>query len=258
MIPDSINQAMLNLSLDPLSKDFQIHALDSCDSTNTFARELALAGTEKAIIVANHQTAGRGRMGRQFHSPADVGIYLSFLHPIEGDLSNALGVTCAVSVSVMRAIRSKTNLQTKIKWVNDLLLDGKKVCGILTEAITLGQRTWLIVGIGINLRPSVFPKELAEIAGSLNQNVLPRVDMIAEIAKELLPYLNNPRNNGWLEEYRRYSCVLGKEILRIENGISTPCRAESIDDCGRLTVRHANGDLEILQSGEISIRTTEI
>ena len=257
MISDSINQAILANALDPLCKNIQIYALDSCDSTNTFARELALAGTEKAIIVANHQTAGRGRMGRQFHSPADVGIYLSILHPIQGDLSASLGITCAASVSVMRAIRRKTNLQAEIKWVNDLLLDGKKVCGILTEAMTLGQKKWLIVGIGINLRPSVFPKELAEIAGSLNQSTLPRIDLIAEIVKELLPYLNDPKSNSWIEEYRRYSCVIGKEILRIENGISTPCRAESIDDRGRLTVRHANGDLEILQSGEISIRTTE-
>ena len=258
MIPDSLNKAQLARALDPLSNDFQIYALDSCDSTNTVARRLALEGTEKAIIVSNHQTAGRGRMGRQFHSPADVGIYLSILYPIEGDLSESLSITCATSVSVMRAIRSKTNLQTDIKWVNDLLLDEKKVCGILCEAITLGQKNWLIVGIGLNLRPSVFPKELTEIAGSLNQNTIPRVDLIAEIVKELLPYLNDPQDNGWLEEYRRYSCVLGKEILRIENGISVPCHAESIDDRGRLTVRHANGDLEFLQSGEISVRTTKI
>lgn len=193
-------------------------------------------------------------MGRQFYSPEDIGVYFTILFPVRGELSETLGITCAASVAVMRAIRSKTNLQTEIKWVNDLLLGGKKVCGILTEAVTLGERSWLIVGIGINLRPTQFPKELEETAGSLNQATLPRAELIAEIAGELLPYLNDPNNRAWIDEYRQFSCVLGKDILRIENGISTPCRAESIDDRGRLTVRHTNGELEILQSGEISIR----
>ena len=255
MIQDPLNQDILSNTLKPLFEDIQIHVLDSCDSTNTIARELALAGVDTALVVANQQTAGRGRMGRQFYSPDGVGIYLSLLFPVRGELADALSVTCAASVSVMRAIKSKTNLQTEIKWVNDLLLDGKKVCGILTEAVTLGAQHWLIVGIGINLRPTVFPKELETIAGSLNQPTLSRAELITEIMRELLTYLNDPKDRSWLSEYRRYSCVLGREILRIENGISTPCLAESIDDCGRLTVRHANGASETLQSGEISIRT---
>ncbi len=254
MIRDPLNQATLSHHLKRLSDDLQIHVLDSCGSTNTVARELALAGTDKALVVANRQTAGRGRMGRQFHSPKNVGVYFSLLFPVRGELSDALSITCATSVSVMRAIRSKANLQTEIKWVNDLLLNGKKVCGILTEALTVGEGKWLIVGIGINLRSTVFPKELQESACSLNQDTLPRAELIAEILKELLPYLNNPADHSWLEEYRGFSCVLGKEILRIENGTSIPCLAESIDDCGRLTVRHKNGALETLQSGEISIR----
>ncbi len=251
---DPLNQEILSRSIGRLSEEFQIHVLDSCGSTNTVARELALAGTDAALVVANRQTAGRGRMGRQFHSPEDVGIYLSLLFPVRGALSEALSVTCAASVAVMRAIRSKTNLQTEIKWVNDLLLNGKKVCGILTEAVTMGDRHCLIVGIGINLRSTQFPKELEEIAGCLNQDTLSRNELIIEVVKELLPYLNRPTDHTWLEEYRQFSCVLEKEILRIENGSSTPCIAESIDDRGRLTVRYANGDSETLQSGEISIR----
>ena len=254
MIQDPLNQEILSCAIKSLSEELQIHVFDSCGSTNTVARELALEGTDAALIVANRQTAGRGRLGRQFHSPEDVGIYLSLLFPVHGELSEALSITCAASVAVMRAIRSKTNLQTEIKWVNDLLLNGKKVCGILTEAVTLKEQHWLIVGIGINLRTALFPKDLEKIAGSLNQDTLSRTELIAEIIKELLPYLNDPTNHTWIEEYRQFSCILGKEILRIENGISIPCLAESIDDCGRLTVRHANGDLETIQSGEISIR----
>ncbi len=254
MIQDLLNQTVLTNALKNLAPDIQIHVLDSCASTNTIARELALSGTDTALVVANRQTAGRGRLGRQFYSPEGVGVYASILYPVHGNLSDTLSVTCAASVSVMRAIKNTTNLQTEIKWVNDLLLGGKKVCGILTEAITLGERNWLIVGIGINLRPTVFPTELAEIAGSLNQATLPKSVLIAETVKELFPYLHHPENHNWVDDYRRHSCVLGREILRIENGTSIPCQAESIDDRGRLTVRYSDGTTETFHSGEISIR----
>lgn len=257
MTHDPLNQTILRETLGDLIEGIELYVLDVCDSTNTRARELALGGTDCALIVSSRQTAGRGRLGRQFHSPENVGVYLSLLFPVCGDLSDVLSITSAASVAVMRAIKRTTSLETKIKWVNDLLLDGKKVCGILTETITLGDRHWLIVGIGVNLRPTAFPKELAEIAGSLNQTTLSRSTLIREIVEELLPYLKDPQKQDWIEDYRRHSCVLGREILRIENGNFSPCYAESIDDRGRLTVRHPNGTLETLQSGEISIRPIE-
>ena len=100
----------------------------------------------------------------------------------------------------------------------------------------------------------VTQKELSDLAGSLNQSDLPRAELIAHITANLLPFLQNTADDSWLEDYRRHSCILGKEILRIENGISKPCVAEEIDHRGRLVVRYPDGSLEVLQSGEISIR----
>ena len=255
MTKDLLNEAELNHRLKEKSCNIRALVLEECVSTNTLARQMAIdSPDEAALIVAHRQTGGRGRMGRSFHSPAETGIYFSVLIPQKGALSDALGLTCAASVAVMRAIFATTGMQTQIKWVNDLLLDEKKVCGILTEAVTLGDRTSLIVGIGVNLRPMEFPKELSDLAGSLNQSDLPRAELIAHITANLLPFLQNTADDSWLEDYRRHSCILGKEILRIENGISKPCVAEEIDHRGRLVVRYPDGTLEVLQSGEISIR----
>ena len=252
---DLLNESVLRAALGRRADTWQISVPTSCPSTNTLAKELAMDDpNQKALIVAHRQTAGRGRMGRNFLSPDGAGIYCSLLFPSTKNLSDSLGITCAASVAVMRAIRAKTGLQTQIKWVNDLLLDQKKVCGILTEAVTMGDRTALILGIGINLRPMDFPRELESIATTLGQDTLSRAALIAEIVAQLSPFLENPQDNGWLEDYRRHSCILGKEILRIENGVSRPCTACEIDGRGGLTVRYPDGSLETLQSGEISLR----
>lgn len=255
MTNDVLNPSVLQKKLKKHANGMQIHVLNCCPSTNTLAKELALSDPDlTALIVAHSQSDGRGRQGRSFLSPDGTGIYVSIAFPLTGTLSSALPLTCAASVAVMRAIRALTGLQTGIKWVNDLLLDGRKVCGILTEAVTVGSRTSLIVGIGINLRPMAFPKELEHIAGTLNQPTLPRADLISEIVMALIPYIQDPSDQSWLDDYRRYSCVLGKEILRIENGTSLPCTAQAIDERGRLLIRYPNGEEELLQSGEISIR----
>ena len=255
MSTDILNESVLRAAMGALANEFQITVLQSCPSTNTLAKELAITAlNRKALIVAHSQTAGRGRLGRSFLSPDGSGIYCSLLLPAKGALSDSLGLTCAASVAVMRAIRNQTGLQTQIKWVNDLLLHQKKVCGILTEAVTLGEHSSLVLGIGINLRPMDFPKELESIATTLGQTALPRASLIAEIVSQLSPFLENPQDNGWLDDYRLHSCILGKEILRIENGISRPCVACEIDSRGRLTVRYPDGSQELLQSGEISLR----
>lgn len=255
---DALNESILRTLLGKYAHGMQIQTLSECSSTNTLAKELAVSQHGvTALITADRQSAGRGRMGRNFHSPAGTGVYFSLLFPVQGVLSSAVSVTCAASVAVMRAIRDTTGKQTEIKWVNDLLFNGKKVCGILTEAVTVGSQTSIVIGIGINLRPTVFPKELEAIAGTLDEPNLPREKLIARTVSNLLPFLNDPQNREWAEDYRTHSCVIGKQILRIENGISRPCQAEEIDRDGRLLVRYPDGSTEMLQSGEISVRVME-
>ena len=234
--------------------DVTVRVFDEIDSTNTEAKRMALDGfAGEALLVAHSQTAGRGRMGRNFYSPAQTGAYFSILHTLNAPLYDAVAITSAASVAVMRAIRTLARIQTDIKWVNDLYYNGKKVCGILTEAVSIGESTHVIVGIGINLDTTDFPEELAAIAGSLNAQI-DTSKLIAEIYRQIALYLKDSSNREWLEDYRKHSMVLGRRVSwGNTQGMQTGV-AESIDEDGALIIREENGSLVRLHTGEISIR----
>ena len=246
---EALRQALSQLPTAP-----RLCLFEEIDSTNAEARRCLINGEEGCVLyLANRQTAGRGRLGRSFHSP-ETGVYLSLLFPLTAALPSAVSVTCAASVAVMRAIRRVTGIQTEIKWVNDLYRGGKKVCGILTEAATIGDRTNLIVGIGINLRSSEFPPELCKIAGSLNADTASKDALVIAILQELIPWLQHPEDHSWLEDYRRFSCVLGKHVTWMENGIASHGVAVGIDGHGALTLQTDSGEHHTLRTGEISLR----
>ena len=226
---------------------------EECASTNAAAKAWAIAGnTGAALFAAAAQTAGRGRMGKSFYSPPNRGVYFTLAQTLDRP-ENPVGVTCASAVAVLRAIREICGVECEIKWVNDLLYQGKKVCGILTEAVTLEDRFALLVGVGVNLRPAEFPPELAGIAGSLQDENTPRAALIAGIAERLLDLLKAPTPEKWLEEYRRHSCVLGKRIVFFKKGAPTEGTALAVAEDGGLLVETANGT-EILRTGEITLR----
>ena len=226
------------------------------DSTNSEARRRAMDGSGAAVFLADRQSAGRGRMGRSFYSPGGSGIYLSLLLPLDGNPEDILLMTSAAAVAVRRAIFSATGRETGIKWVNDLYYREKKVCGILCEAVRTAERFYVIIGVGINLYTEVFPDELASVAGSLGVcGEDKRGELAALCISELYKIWNNISDSSFIEEYRRYSTVLGKEITYTENGVTYEGVAESIDERGRLYVRNDRGGVHILASGEISIRT---
>ena len=230
----------------------RVFFFEECASTNAAAKEWVKAGhTGKALFAAAAQSAGRGRMGRTFYSPTG-GVYFTAVQTLDG-APDPVGITCAAAVMTMRAIRDLCGLQCEIKWVNDLLYQGKKVCGILTEMVTCGEKSTVLVGIGVNLRPAVFPPDLAEIAGSLGDETTPRADLIAQIAERMFAYLEHPAPEQWLEEYRRHSCVLGKNIAFLREGAWTPATALAIAEDGGLLVRH-DGKTEVLRTGEITLR----
>ncbi len=252
---DTLTEQTLRASLGDAASGLRLSVYPSCDSTNLRARAVSLEGEMRpTLLVAEEQTAGRGRLGRQFHSPKGTGIYLSLLFPLSGDLPSAVILTCAASVGVMRAIRKTTGVQTSIKWVNDLLLDGKKVCGILTEALTVGDTTHIVIGVGINLRPVAFPPALREIATHLGQDTLPRRLVVAEVTRELLKIAKDPSSDAWLDEYRAHACVLGRRVRWIEQGESREGEATGIDRDGSLLVLAENGERVRLHSGEITLR----
>ena len=246
-----------NALIDALGAQFDsvtVRVFNEIDSTNTEAKRMALDGfSGDALLVAHHQTAGRGRMGRSFYSPAQTGAYFSILHTLTTPLCDAVAITSAASVAVMRAIRALAGIQTDIKWVNDLYYNGKKVCGILTEAVSAGESAHVIVGIGINLDTVDFPEELAAIAGSLNAQI-DTAKLIAEIYRQISFYLQDASNREWLEDYRKHSMVLGRKVAWGNAESSKTGLAEAIDEDGALLIREENGNLVRLHTGEISIR----
>ena len=232
----------------------QVRVFDEIDSTNTEAKRMVLDGFfGDALLVAHSQTAGHGRMGRSFFSPDGTGAYFSILHTLNTPLCDAVAITSAASVAVMRAIRRLTEIQTKIKWVNDLYYNEKKVCGILTEAASAGESTHVIVGIGINLDTEDFPEALKKTAGSLGVQ-MDATSLIAEIYREIALYLRDPTNREWLDDYRAHSCVLGKKVSWSDAQTTHIGRAEAIDEDGALLIRNEKNELVRLHTGEITLR----
>lgn len=238
-----------------LNFECKIKYYPTIDSTNTQAKRLITDGeSDTMLVVAEEQTAGRGRQGKSFYSPANTGIYMSFvIHPMSR-LENAVTATTAAAVAVCKAVESLTDKKPRIKWVNDVYLDGKKICGILTEAVTDFETqtvTSVIIGVGMNIRTTEFPDDV-ENASCLGVDIN-RADLISAIANEL----NSINTDGYAEfidYYRSHSMIIGEDILFIKDGSITPATAVGIDARGGLEVELKNGERTVLRSGEISIR----
>ena len=228
---------------------------DTIGSTSTVAKEMAGTGAgHGTVVIAEHQTAGRGRFGRSFHSPGQRGIYMSIiLDPARLGLSEPTLATVFASVVVCEATEALCVKTPQIKWVNDVFLDSKKICGILTEATA--QR--IIVGIGINFStaPEEFPEEIRESAGAIFPCGNPTISR-NRLAGEVIGRLLAPAYGRaeLLARYKQRLMVLGKDIL--VTGAGQPYRATAldIDDTGRLIVRKNTGEVICLSAGEISIR----
>jgi len=234
------------------------------ESTNKTAKQKVFEGIpDGTVIIAEEQTQARGRLGRPFFSPAKTGLYMSLVIRPDFDSGKSLLVTTTASVAVCRAIKKICGLETQVKWVNDIFYEGRKICGILTEAITnfeSGQIDAVIVGIGINCntRPEDMPDDIKETAGSLNLDIS-KNRLAAEIINEFMSILNK-YNEGtypeYMDEYRRRSMVLRKDIKVYDNvsGEFKNAKAIDITDDGGLIVIYADGRKETLTTGEITIR----
>ncbi len=230
------------------------------DSTNI---RLKLAAQEQApaglVAVAEEQTAGRGRFSRNFYSPRGNGVYMSVLLRPDFDAEQAALLTSAAAVCVSRAIEALTGCEVGIKWVNDLYVDGKKVCGILTEAameFESRRMEYAVVGIGVNMTAQDLPAELQEIVGGIDGHGgrPERNRLIAEILNQLEEMLEGFTAEKFLPEYRRRSIVLGRRISVLQGGTAEPGTALEIDEDARLVVRMDSGEVRHLNSGEISCR----
>ena len=246
---DPFDNASLSAALTAAGLALPCMALAETDSTNDDAkRRLRAGGKTPFLIAANAQRAGRGRGEHLFHSPAGTGLYMSLAVPLPAEDAVTL-VTPLAAVAVCRAVSRTAGVELQIKWVNDLFLGGKKVCGILSERV----ENAVVVGIGVNVRRAAFPAELTDIAGALESDVK-RTTLAAAIVKEVLALLDSLPDLGFLSEYRARSLLLGREIAFSRNGTAYTARAVAVDDRAGLTVQHADGHIETLTSGEVSVR----
>lgn len=230
-------------------------------STNTEAKLLAMQNAvHGTVILSEEQTSGRGRMGRNFYSPSESGIYMSIILKPDLNITDSVLITTAAAVAVCLSIEKLTNLEPKIKWVNDIYIDGKKVCGILTEAVTdveSGTVNSIIAGIGLNVKSSVFPSELREIAGSIfdsNNGSCARNQLAAEIINNIFDVCGNLEDRSFLELYKERSMIIGEKIKYLKSNQWFEGYAQDIDEFGGLVVFHDDGHKEVLHSGEISVR----
>lgn len=240
----------------------EIAAFPTAGSTNTLVRERAGQGAlEGYTVIAGGQTGGRGRFGRSFFSPPGTGIYLSILlRPKTHVASQALMLTTMAAVAMCEAIEEVSREKAEIKWVNDIYVRGRKVCGILTEAsLDLESATleYAVLGVGVNVYPPQggFPEELAQTAGAVLES--PVQDGKNRLAAAFLNhFLSRYWGEDWgdcIGQYRARNLAVGKTITVHKQGTSRTAFVQGIDDQCRLIARYQDGTIEHLSYGEINI-----
>lgn len=243
----------------------EIFCVEKVDSTNNYLKNLAASGAKDGtVVISDSQTGGRGRFGRAFSSPPGKGVYLSVLLRPPYSPGELEGLTCYTAVAICEAIEAASGISPAIKWVNDIIFDGKKICGILTEMALeseSGQIQYIVIGAGVNVlnTPEDFPDEVAGKAASLAMLGSPgtsRPRLAAEMINSLDRMYNtlpNPGEAFW-EKYRERSVTLGHNIRIVSGQNTREAFAQDIDPTGGLIVRYPDGSRETLSYGEISVR----
>ena len=258
--PNRISKPQIQrwLKAETIGARMEIH--DRLDSTNTRAKALAAKGAPHGyLVIAESQSGGRGRFGRPFFSPEHSGVYITYILRPELAAERAVMITSMAAVAVARAIEAVADVDVQIKWVNDLYINGRKVCGILCEAsmdFESGQLEYAVLGIGVNVVSMRFPDELADIATSVENECgapVSRSRLIAEISNQLEALYGQLETGEFMAENRSRSNVIGRDVTVIRGGALIQAHAMDIDEHGRLVIRTERG-IERLGSGEVSLK----
>ena len=244
-----------------LNQKLNITIFQELDSTNTYLKKLGSQGEkENQLVIALSQTGGRGRMGRSFYSPNGTGIYFSLLLHPEFSAEKSLFLTIMAAVSVAETVMKYNSNDVKIKWVNDIYIDGKKVCGILTEGAINANKMldYAVVGIGINVvaPENGFPDDIKDIAtsifpGNTEDNIKEKI--VADVVNKFFDMYNDI-DTDFVNRYKQYSYLTGKEINIILGETSRPATVIDITDDCHLLVRNEYGETEEISSGDVSVR----
>ena len=250
-----MDKSLLNKELEKHNVAHELICFDTIDSTNSYAKELGKKGHSNAIILAEHQSGGRGRMGRKFISEKG-GIYLSLLERFNLSYDDTLLITPCVAVGVAKTLINDYNVCAKIKWVNDIFVDSRKVCGILTESVFSGEKTdFTVIGIGINfLMPEKnFPPEISEIAKAIfTQDSAPEKEVfIAKIISTVLNEIRTLPKADFVKTYRELSFLTGKKVT-LASGEEVIVKG--IGDKCELIVEYEDKTCKALISNDVSVK----
>ena len=243
-----------------MAREIKIIEYGIIDSTNLQARRLieGASGEEiqPTVLLAEGQTAGRGRLGRSFYSPTDTGLYTSLIIESPSSLDKLLSLTALAAVAASEAIEAAFGINVGIKWVNDLYYNERKIAGILAESCISGTKRYIILGIGINLSTESFPDDILLKAGSLgiaDITAKAKRELATDLFARLLDLLECEDTSRAMDIYRARSTVIGKRVSFLQNGRENTATALGVTDLGALTVRLDSGEALELASGEISI-----
>lgn len=272
---ESVNKKGYRLKESPndiLSKENILHNLktrfigkeiihfDSIDSTNNYAKSIANESIDGTVIISEEQVNGRGRLGKCWHSKKHEGIWMSIILKPDILPMDAPFITLVAGASIVKALRG-LGVEATIKWPNDIILNGKKTCGILTELSAEIERVnYIVVGIGINVKTIDFPEDIGNIATSIHREGydISRVDIVRNILNEFElkynSYINENDKSSTLDVCKNYSAIIGKEIYTIKNNFKEQVTCIDINQNGDLVVEDKNGKIKEIISGEVSIR----
>lgn len=262
---DELNEKSINNKLNgDIKSRIKVDVRKSVTSTNTLLKKIGLQG-EKEIyfLLSDSQTEGRGRLGRTFFSPDTTGLYMSLLLRPSGSPESSVLITTAAAVAVLRSLEKNGCENLGIKWVNDILKNGKKICGILTESsfLSAGSLDFCVLGVGINMYEpqNGFPTDIKDTASFAFENE--RDDLKNRVASDFINEFyvlyENLEKRAFLQEYKKRSEVLNKSVDVIKNGERRKAYALDIDENCRLLVEYENNERETLSSGEVSIRNIQ-
>lgn len=247
-----------------LKSDYEIKIFESLESTNITAKNEANQGADEGtVIIAHSQSGGKGRLGRSFYSPKNSGIYLSIILKPHIPLEDITLITPIAAIAVAKAIESVTNKSPYIKWVNDIFINNKKVCGILSEAAfnNDGSAEYVILGIGINITSPKggFPEDIINIAGSVYEEdeTIKANELIAAVINNFFEMYKDLNSPTLPKEYQSRMMLMGSEINYTQNGAQNSGVVMGIDERFHLIIKKENGDLIHLQSGEVTIGSKE-
>ncbi len=244
-----------------LKQKLNITVFQELDSTNNYLKKLGSQGDkENQLVIALSQTGGRGRMGRSFYSPNGTGIYFSLLLHPEFSAEKSLFLTVMAAVSVAETVMKYNSNDVKIKWVNDIYIDGKKVCGILTEGSINASKMldYAVVGIGVNViaPENGFPDDIKDIAtavfpGNTENNIKEKI--VSDVVNKFFDMYNGI-DTDFVNRYKQYSYLIGKEINIISVDNTRLATVIDITDDCHLLVKNENGENEEISSGDVSVR----